>query len=69
MRETCRAGIRQRRRSPTGRDPRKGPTGDQNAVGVGNPSHGGGGGNQKTGGVGNQNTGSGRKTAKQGGKR
>jgi hypothetical protein len=45
--------------------PKKGPVSNQNALGIGNPSEGGGVGNQNTGGIGNPNTGPGHKTEKQ----
>lgn len=48
---------------------KKGPSSNQNATGIGNPSEGGGVGNQKTGGIGNMNTGMSRKSDKQSDKR
>ncbi|WP_160310393.1 hypothetical protein [Microvirga vignae] len=47
------------------REPKKGPSGQQNAPDVGNPSLGGGTGNQTTGGIGSRNTGPGHKMEKQ----
>lgn len=48
---------------------KKGPSSNQNAPNVGNPSQGGGVGNRSTGGIGNPNTGPGHKSDKQSGKR